>query len=204
MSTVLKQTLGACVGLGVVAAGAWFATLRSTCGDLASLRARHSLQKVALAGAPDLGPDHLKTIADLEARIERSNALFDATPSIDSLYDAIQAAGKKADVRVERLEPTQNSRKPLDLSKSTGFHASTLGFEIEINGDFDRVISFITSIESGLGLSKVTSVRAHPMPGQHDSGTKIVALITTAHFVAVPSAPPDNKGSQAASAKDKP
>ena len=186
MSTVLRQTLSVSLGLGVVAAGAWFVSLRSLSADLASLRAQSSLQRVNLAQDPDLGPDHPAVITDLEARIERTRAVLAATPPADKLFDTLQQAGKSAGVRIDRLEPTSNTRKQIDLAASAGYKADHVTFDIEVSGEFDRVVAFIATLERDFGLSKVATVRVQPMPGQDEHGTKVVAQISTAHYIATP------------------
>ena len=203
MSTVLKQTLGVSVGLGVVSAGAWFVCLRTLSTDLASLRAQATLQQVAMAEAPDLGPDHAAVISELEARIARTHAIIAATPTIDKLYDSVQQAGKDAGVRIERLEPSSNAHKPIDLSAKAGFHADTMMFDIEASGEFSQMVSFVTRLERDFGLSKVPTVRVQPMPGQPEHGTKVIAHIATAHFVATQAVAPKGRTASSASSTQK-
>lgn len=190
MSTILKQTLGVSVGLGAVAAGAWFLSLRTLCTDLASLRAQSSLQRVNLAQDPDLAPNHAALITDLEARIDRAKTILAATPATEKLYDTLQESGKASGVRIDKLEPSSNSRRQIDLTATAGYKADTIAFDIEASGEFDRVVAFIASLERDLGLSKVATVRIQPMPGQPEHGTKVVAQVSTAHFIAIPSVPP--------------
>jgi hypothetical protein len=195
VSAILKQTLGVSLGLGVVSAGAWFLCLRTLCTDLATLRAQATLQHVAMAEAPDLGHDHAAVISDFEARIARSHAIIDATPTIDRLYDALQHAGKEAGVRIEKLEPSSNGRKPVNLNAKAGFDAEAMTFDIEASGDFDQMVLFIARLERDFGLSKVSNVRVQPMPGQQEHGKKVIAQIATAHYVATPAVPPVKAGS---------
>lgn len=190
MSTILKQTACVTAGLGAVAIAAWFLAVRPVSNTLASLRSKVALQQVALAGAPTLRDDHARQLADLQARIDNARSIIAETPSPDSLYDAVQEAGKLADVRVEKLEPSSSARKPIDLAKQAGYKAEPTQLDIEVTGEFEAVVSFLTRVERDFGLSKVNSVRVQPLPGQPEHGTKVVAQVATAHFAAVPTAPP--------------
>ncbi len=184
MSTILKQTLCVAAGLGAVSVAAWFLAVRSVSDELAGLKAKASLQQVALAGAPSLADNHQQLIGDLEARIARARAIIADTPGPDLIYDALQEAGKAADVRVERLEPSSTSRRPIDLTKKAGFQAEPTQLDIEVSGEFEAVVSFLTRVERDFGLSKISTVRVQPLAGQTEDGTQVVAQIATAHFTA--------------------
>jgi hypothetical protein len=184
-SELTRDAVALACGVTLLALGGWYAGLRGLHADLGSAYAERSLQRVALSGAPGTIDDVDKTAATLESKIREARSLIAATPGPETIYDSIQRLARDAGVRLERLEPMSNTWKSEDPKKLGGHAVESLGFDAEITGDYDKVVTFVAGIENDLGMSKVAALRVVPLPGREGDRTAVLAKVTSVHFVQV-------------------
>lgn len=180
---VKKQTLmRSVVALGISVL-AWQIIVRSQKQELAQARAavadRHQ-QLEEFAQAPTIIKD-IPTVTDaLQRKSKELRARLAITSDTGKLYEAIGTLAARQQLRIERIDPLRSGGQSAGLAAKVGFEKS--GYSLEVVGTFDGVARFLDQLQSGLGVSKVESVRIEPAAVSGKDGTLVRATIETQHL----------------------
>lgn len=172
----------------VIAAGAWYALARPAGERLAVARAQlaHASTELDLrrTGAVSTA-DSANVLAELAARQAELTERFGRSTDPSRTYDAYGRLAREAGVTMERIEPTSASRASRQSPQSAQggrSHFEQRGFTIDVTGSYEAVARFIGTVESELGLVRVSSIQLASL--EHESKSQTVrATVETTHYL---------------------
>ncbi len=179
------------IGITLAAAGAWFGLARPLVAEVADQRAELVVMNIDLGSDPGAGVTSEKiddALAGYRASLEQVEAWTIRPSESGMLYDRIRNLANHLDVRIERIEPKNDSelhtahrtRKPDERSLVTG---RSVGYALDVTGRFEAVSRFIASCESQLGSSKIVSFRITPSVRSASANEpSVLATIETQHI----------------------
>lgn len=159
---LFRNAAGLSIGVGIVAAAAWYFALSESHRRLGEATLALTRQQLTLASIPSLAADAEARETELAERLEHVQRLIAATPEPAELYATLQKLAKDAGVQLERMEPSGLARRAVDLTRQAGFMVENHGYEMAVSGTYEQLVVLMRSLEQDLGLAKVTSVRAQP------------------------------------------
>ena len=164
----------------------WHLGVRPIEQSQARVRAEHREQQGLLATVGrdiPIRPDLDAVIAALAQRSGRLAAHSEVSGGANSVHRRLEDAAGACGVDVQRIEPRPAPRLKEDKK---GEHAKidVVAFTVEVSGAYARVAAFLSEIDTGIGLSRVSSVRLIPIAGED----RVAAVIETAHFRVEPRA----------------
>jgi len=170
-----------------IAGAGWIIGVRPMADRLAEAESLIDMQQQEISKGQTVvggaGIDPVLLITQLTEHADTYLELWDSASDSSSIYDTLGAFASQSGVTIDRIEPTRggDSRKPIG-DKDSKASISSLGYSIELEGEFDQLTEFIAMIQTRIGMSRVDSINLMSTERSLPISPKLRANIQTTHI----------------------